>query len=139
MRIAIVLNLPSLVIRIQTNLEKKRTMEWSLKLWLSNLFKKKRKAARRFESLPVKILNDERKGVTRDLSASGVYMLTDKHYEVGSIITMTIDLDNPPGTRMRCVGTIVRVEDHGARVGVAVRMKPGETKILAVAPPETIQ
>jgi hypothetical protein len=105
-------------------------MEFSLHSWLSNLFKKKRKAARRFESLPVKVLNDERKGVTRDVSASGVYILTDKHYETGSIITMTIDLDYPPGTRMRCVGTIVRVEDHGARVGVAVKMKAGESTIL---------
>lgn len=113
-------------------------MELSLKSWLSNLFKKKRKAERKFESLPVKVLNDERKAVTRDVSTSGVYILTDKHYEVGSIITMTIDLDNPPGTRMRCVGTIVRVEDHGARVGVAVRVKPGESKILTVGPPEKI-
>jgi hypothetical protein len=116
----------------------KPNMELSLTSWLSNLFKKKRKAERRFESLPVKVLNGEGKGVTRDLSASGVYILTDKHYEVGSIITMTIDLESPPGTRMRCVGTIVRVEDHGARVGVAIRMKAGESKILTVGPPEKI-
>ena len=113
-------------------------MELSLTSWLSNLFKKKRKAERKLESLPVKVLNDESKGVTRDLSASGIYILTDKHYEAGSIITMTIDLDYPPGTRMRCVGTIVRVENHGAKVGVAVRMKAGETKILTVGPPEKI-
>ena len=114
-------------------------MEISLKSWLSNLFKKKRKSARSFESLPVKVLNDERKAVTRDVSASGVYILTDKHYKAGSIITMTIDLDNPSGTQMRCVGTIVRVESHGARIGVAVQLKPSESKILAVGPPGKIQ
>jgi len=113
-------------------------MELSLTSWLSNLFKKKRKAERKFESLPVKVLNDERKGVTRDVSATGVYFLTDKHYEVGSIMTMTIDLEYPPGTRMRCVGTIVRVEDHGARVGVAVHMKADESKILTVGLAEKI-
>jgi hypothetical protein len=113
-------------------------MELSLTSWLSNLFKKKRKAERKFESLPIKVLNDESKGVTRDISASGVYFLTDKHYEVGSIMTMTIDLEYPPGTRMRCVGTIVRVEDRGSKVGVAVHMKAGESKILTVGPPEKI-
>jgi hypothetical protein len=113
-------------------------MELSLNSWLSNFFKKKRKAERKFESLPVKVLNDEHKGVTRDISASGVYFLTDKHYEVGSIMTMTINLEYPPGSWMRCVGTIVRVEDHGARVGVAIKMKAGESKILTVGLPEKI-
>ncbi len=113
-------------------------MEFSLKSWLSNLFKKKRKEARRFESLPVKVLNDDRKGVTRDMSPSGVYFLTDKHYQVGSIITMTIDLENPPGTRLKCVGTIVRLEDRGSRVGIAVHMKAGESMIATVGPPEKI-
>jgi Tfp pilus assembly protein PilZ len=88
--------------------------------------------------MPVKVLNDEGKGVTRDVSSSGVFFETDKHYEVGSIITMTIDLENPPGTRLRCVGTIVRLEDRGSRVGVAVHMKVGESKILTVGPPEKI-
>jgi hypothetical protein len=39
---------------------------------------------------------------------------------------------------MRCVGTIVRVEDRGSKVGVAVHMKAGESKILTVGPPEKI-
>jgi hypothetical protein len=107
-------------------------MELPLKSWLSSLFKKKepRKEDRRRERLPVKVLNDERKGVTRDMSPSGVFFETDKHYEVGSIITMTIDLENPPGTRLRCVGTIVRVENRGSRVGIAVHMKAGESTIM---------
>ena len=79
---------------------------------------------------PVKVLNDDHKGVTRDLSPSGVFFETDKHYEVGSIITMTIDLESPPGSRLRCEGTIVRVEDQGSKVGVAIHMKAGESAIV---------
>jgi hypothetical protein len=99
---------------------------------LSNLFKKKepRKEDRKRERLPVKVLNDETKGITRDLSPSGVFFETDKDYEVGSIITMTIDLESPPGTRLRCVGTIVRVERRGSKVGVAIHMKAGESTIV---------
>lgn len=110
----------------------------SLKSWLSGLFKKKepRREDRKRERLPVKVLNGEAKGVTRDLSPSGVFFETDRQYEVGSIITVTIDLENPPGTRLKCVGTIVRVEDRGSKVGIAVHMKAGESKIMTVGPPE---
>ena len=115
-------------------------MEMSSKSQPPNLVKKPqpRKEDRVRERLSVKVLNDDRKGVTRDLSPSGVFFETDKQYEVGSIITMTVDFERPQGTRLRCVGTIVRVEDHGARVGVAIRMKAGESKILTVGPPEKI-
>jgi len=107
-------------------------MEFSLKSWLSNLFKKKepRKEDRIREKLPVKVLSDDGKGVTRDLSPSGVFFETDKDYEVGSPITMTIDLETPPGTRLRCAGTIARVEDRGSNVGVAVDMKAGESWVV---------
>jgi hypothetical protein len=107
-------------------------MELSLKTWLSRLFKKKepRREDRAFKRLPVKVLNDEHKGITRDMSPSGVFFETDKHYEIGSIITMTIDLENPPGTRLRCVGTIVRVEERGSKVGIAVHMKAHESTIV---------
>ena len=109
----------------------KTNMKLSLKLWLLKLLKKEpRKEDRVRERLPVKVLNDESKGVTRNLSPSGVFFETDKHYEVGSIITMTIDLETPPGTRLRCVGTIARVDDRGSKVGVAVDMKAGESWVV---------
>jgi hypothetical protein len=105
-------------------------MELSLKSWLPNLFKRKRKEDRAPQRLPVKVLNDEGKGVTRDVSPSSVYFEADKHYEVGTTITMTIDFEIPPGTQLRCVGTVVRVEDRGSTVGVAVRMKADEAWIV---------
>ena len=81
-----------------------------------------RKEDRVSQTLPVKVLNDQGKGVTHDLSPSGVYFETDKHYKVGSTISMTIDLGDPPGALLRCAGTIVRVEDRGSKVGVAVHI-----------------
>jgi hypothetical protein len=107
-------------------------MQLSLKSWLSNLFKKKepRKEDRIREQLPVKVLNDDGKGATRDLSSSGVFFETDKDYEVGSAITITIDFENAPRARIRCVGTIVRVESRGSKVGVAVHVNAREPLVV---------
>jgi hypothetical protein len=102
-------------------------MKLSLKSWLSNLFKKKpRREDRIREKLPVNVLNDDGKGETRDLNSAGVFFETDKDYEVGSAITLTIDFESDPKTRIRCVGTIVRVEERGSKVGVAVHVTARE-------------
>jgi Tfp pilus assembly protein PilZ len=107
-------------------------MKLPLKSWLSNRFKKKepRKEDRIREKLPVKVLNDDATGVTRDLSSAGVFFETDKHYEVGSAITITIDFESAPRARISCVGTIVRVEDRGSKVGVAVHVNAREPLVV---------
>ena len=68
----------------------------------------------------------EAKGVTRDLSASGVYFETDSRLVEGSMIRFMIDLDTPiqgENARLECHGYIVRVEGRGTgRVGIAVRL-----------------
>ncbi len=96
--------------------------------WLSNLFKKNepRREDRIRERLPIEVLNDDGKGVTRDISSAGVYFETDRDYEVGSTITLTIDFESDPRARIRCVGTIVRLEDRGSKVGVAVHVNARE-------------
>ena len=92
--------------------------------WLLNLFTKQpRKESREHKKFPVKVSGDKVKGVTRDLSPSGVYFETSLRYQVGSMIKMTIDFDGPQRMQLECEGTIVRVEGRGSdKLGVAVRM-----------------
>ena len=92
--------------------------------WFSNLLKKEpRKEDREPITLPVQVSGDDVKGVTRDLSPSGVYFETSLKYHVGSVIKMTIDFDGPERMQLECEGTIVRVEGRGTdKLGVAVRM-----------------
>jgi hypothetical protein len=61
-------------------------------------------------------------GVTRDLSASGVFFETDARYRKGSRIHFEINLDTPWGRAVcDCDGKIVRVERHDGAVGIAVQ------------------
>jgi len=99
--------------------------------WLSNLFAKEpRREGREHKTFPVKVIGDRIRGVTRDLSLSGVYFEIGGRYQVGSMIKMTIDFDSPLGMQLECEGTIVRVEGCGSsKVGVAVRMN--DHKVLS--------
>ena len=93
--------------------------------------KKKRREDRESKTLPVSVVGDDVKGITRDLSASGVYFEIDSYYQVGSSIRMMIEFGGPQGMQLECEGTIVRVEDHGSsRRGVAVRMNPRRSRLL---------
>lgn len=61
--------------------------------------------------------------VTRDVSASGVFFEMETARALGSEIKFSAELATPGGKMMlRCKGEIVRIEPHGARVGVAVRI-----------------
>ena len=96
--------------------------------------KRKRKEQRKDErvaaSLPVALASG--KGVTRDVSASGVFFETDAAYGVGSPIRFVLNLDTPWGKVMfKCDGRIVRVEPHDRKVAVAVRF--AESTLDAVA------
>ena len=102
-------------------------MKFSLKSWLPKLFKKAPRREDRIPGrLPVEVLNDDARGVTRDLSSAGVFFETDKDYHVGSAITLTIDFESDPRARIRCAGTIVRVEERGSKLGVAVHVNARE-------------
>ncbi len=112
-------------------------MELSMMSWLSNLFTKApRREERERKTLPVKVSGDNLKGVTRDLSPSGVYFETSSSFQVGSMISLTIDFNSPQGMQLECEGTIVRVEGRGPnRVGVAVRMNNKALKLREQQPP----
>ncbi len=70
---------------------------------------------------PVRL--DQGTGITRDVSASGVFFETDVNYAAGSEINFSIELDGPGGKMMlRCQGQIVRVEQRDGKVGVAAKI-----------------
>ena len=61
-------------------------------------------------------------GVTRDLSASGVFFETDAAYHKGNRIHFEINLDTPWGCAVcDCDGQIVRVERRDGSIGIAVQ------------------
>ena len=64
-------------------------------------------------------------GRTRDVSTAGVYLVTDRWYGIGESMEFTLVFPEPPApppVRLRCQGTVVRVEPREAEVGLAVMM-----------------
>ena len=59
-------------------------------------------------------------GVTRNISASGVFFETNAHYALGSKIIFAIELGGPQGEKLelKSRGEIVRIEPRGGKVGV---------------------
>jgi hypothetical protein len=63
------------------------------------------------------------KGITRNFSSTGIFFETDKSFTQGRPITFTIVLENvnpDRPVRVKCRGKIVRVEESGQKIGVAV-------------------
>jgi len=60
-------------------------------------------------------------GVTRNVSASGVFFETDVDYVPGSEVSFAIELDGPQAKKVmfKCQGQVVRVEHRDGKVGVA--------------------
>lgn len=62
-------------------------------------------------------------GITRDLSASGVFFEIDAAATIGSSIHCELELKTSTGKFiLKCQGTIVRTETHGDRTGVAIKI-----------------
>jgi hypothetical protein len=74
-------------------------------------------------------------GMTRDISASGIYFETDSEPLGDSPLAFSVEFKNEVGVGMtlRCRGQVLRVEHQGSRVGVAARileskLEPGRAK-----------
>lgn len=81
----------------------------------------RRRADRVFVKLPVKM--EEGEGVTRDITANGIYFQTDMQCEPGSEINFTITFEQYPGPMiLRCKAVVVRVEHKDGKMGVAARV-----------------
>ena len=63
------------------------------------------------------------RGLTSDVSASGVMFLTSAALNVGEAIDFKVEFDTPAGKRvLKCWGHIVRTEARDDRLGVAVKI-----------------
>jgi hypothetical protein len=64
------------------------------------------------------------KGITRNLSPTGVYFTIAQHVRAGEKIRFSIGFEGPPHSggllHLVCVGTVIRVEDAKGMAGVAV-------------------
>ncbi len=82
----------------------------------------KRERASRVQScLPVSVNGVE--GVTRDVSATGIFFEIDDHYHEGAKIRFELQLDTPGGPlKLVCDGEVVRVVSKDGRSGVAAKI-----------------
>jgi hypothetical protein len=71
--------------------------------------------------LPVEF--EHGKGITRDVSASGVFFETNAACELGSELDFALEFDSPGGPLLlRCKGTVVRVEQRDGKMGIAAKI-----------------
>ena len=88
---------------------------------MNSSLKTKRKEERIPSENPVNLGNA--KGLTRDISASGMYFETDASCALGNRINFTVEFDSPGGKLvLKCDGKIVRIEPRDGKIGVAVKI-----------------
>jgi len=88
---------------------------------MASIGEEQRREERIQAALPVNLGNGI--GVTRDVSASGLYFEADSTFSPGSSISFSIDIETPGGAMvLSCRGQIVRVDQRGKQQGVAVRI-----------------
>lgn len=91
---------------------------------------KHRKQERVSTSMPVKM--GDMQGMTSNVSAGGVYFEINSSLPLGSEISFEIEMHTALGLMiMKCRGQIIRTEQHGDRIGVAVKMN--ESQLTAIA------
>jgi hypothetical protein len=80
-----------------------------------------RNAIRFDTAMPVRI--EGAAGQTQNISANGVYFETDVAQQVGALVNFTVEF-TLYGRRHRllCEGKVVRIDQHGDRIGVAARL-----------------
>jgi hypothetical protein len=91
-----------------------------------------RRSAERFRvSLPVE--TDRGFGVTRDVSLSGLYLVTDERLSPGDDLDLVVGLAESGGSfpfRLALRGKVVRVEAAGGAVGAAVAVDEESARLL---------
>ena len=93
---------------------------------LSEVKGERRRSTRYPANLVVEM--EDRKGVTRNVSASGVYIEMRERPVIGEPVLFTLVLEHatPRPLRLACVGNVVRVEPNGQRYGVALAITSHE-------------
>ncbi len=83
----------------------------------------KRTSQRILVEVPVYI--GQEKAVTRDVSWSGIFFLTDQVFIQGGSLNFSLDLNYAlPGKpiRLDCQGEVIRIEQFGEKFGIAARI-----------------
>jgi hypothetical protein len=63
------------------------------------------------------------KGLVRDISASGMFIVQSGPQEIGARIDFTIDLNTPIGMmKLSCEGTVVRIQEVDGKIGIGVKI-----------------
>jgi len=72
-------------------------------------------------------------GVTRNVSASGIYFVTDTAFSVGQPVRLYIEFEDLPGgpLAVTCDARVVRVEKDGTARGVAATIAKFEFRRIA--------
>lgn len=82
----------------------------------------KRIEARELVKLPF-VMADGSTGITRDVSATGVFFEMDNKLELGSVVDFHIELSaNGRSIKLAGQGEVVRIEARDTRIGAALRM-----------------
>lgn len=72
-------------------------------------------------TLPVSVNDDD--GFTKDVSATGMYIVQGKTQEVGSRIEFSIELNTAMGKmRLHGEGEVVRVEELDGKTGIGIKV-----------------
>ena len=83
--------------------------------------RERRKGERISTTLPVDL--GDAKGITRNVSATGIYFETYVQYALGDLVRFTVELTSPGGPLLlKGSGDIVRIEPRGQQLGVAVKI-----------------
>lgn len=88
-----------------------------------NQWEEKRESQRIEVAVPVYIGNE--KAVTRDISWSGVYFMTNQSFSEGSEVNFSMDLEFAlPGkpVKLDCQGEVIRVEKLNGKFGIAAKI-----------------
>lgn len=86
-----------------------------------------RKEERFDATLPVKL--ERGGGVARNVSATGIYFVTNRQLKAGATVTFALDFQDFPGgpIQVNCVARVVRIEKQGAKKkGVAAAIQSFE-------------
>lgn len=89
-----------------------------------------RKEERFDTTLPVKL--ERGGGVARNVSATGIYFVTDQALKAGATVTFALDFQDFPGgpIQVSCIARVVRIEKQGAKKGVAAAIQSFEFQRL---------
>jgi len=70
-------------------------------------------------------------GLTKDISATGIFLELDMHQKPGSIISFWIELDTP-GAKMKliCEAEVVRVDQAGGKTKLGTKIISQELQAL---------